>query len=157
MIHAFMLMASQGKSSVYYETARKLYINKITGIGNPAWNGGKIISYCPQCGKEIKGHSSQKRKYCSIKCRGLGRDILGEKHPCYKIGPKMCICEICSNLFYVRQSRENAKYCSKQCMIIGRKDQVEHKCEYCGIMFFDKRSKNRKFCSVKCFGKFRSI
>ena len=76
-------------------------------------------------------------------------------HQKYKIYPTPCI--ICEKEFLVEKfAVGKAKYCSKECRVIGIKKYREAKkpilsCRGCGVEFYKKG--NNQFCSQKCYAK----
>jgi len=57
------------------------------------------------------------------------------------------ICPQCGKEF--ETDRENAKFCSKQCLYDSRKVNKERVCPICGKTFIYKKAK-QKYCSLKC-------
>lgn len=70
-------------------------------------------------------------------------------------------CEICEKEFTVYQDKiHKGKYCSRECYYLGRwgKDRrkIKSKCLVCENEFLAYISDQKKFCSRKCYGKYRS-
>lgn len=152
----------------------------LTGKNNPNWKGGSIKKICPQCKQTYlvkrSGISSNKRKFCSIICRGLrdkqsGR-LANNKNPSWKGGLVSKVCLVCGKEFKVYKCREKeAKYCSKKCWgvalklfpsekwlnFLARKTRKKRnaqliKCENCSKEFYRQKSNIsiQNFCSINC-------
>lgn len=84
---------------------------------------------------------------------------IGEKLRQYHIdNPKVLervtiICETCGEPFEVHPYRKDeAKYCSKKCMILRNGEKTTNVCETCGKSFEAyPYEKDRKYCSSECF------
>lgn len=77
-----------------------------------------------------------------------------ECHPNWKGGKRIHKCKICNKSFEVpiyRSERGYGKYCSKTCELELKKAQwVKISCLKCNKEFYDRKKKNRKFCSCSC-------
>ena len=114
---------------------------------------------CKICGIEFKAKKNQKRKTCSMKCRGelLKLEQSGENHPLYKNGKAIkqeYKCLKCGNIFVSDKGYEGRepKFCSKKCYSESLKiERPTIKCKECGVLFTQKYlQKTPDFCSVKC-------
>lgn len=73
---------------------------------------------CDKCGKNIRKYPSEiyEHNFCSMECRSkwLGNKLKGENSPLWKSKiPKTC--ENCGSEFFVKPSREDARFCSHEC------------------------------------------
>lgn len=69
--------------------------------------------------------------------------------------PIMKICKVCGEEFPISPYQiDTAKYCSKECMRIGRSQRrgewVTKECPSCHIQFESLKSKNKTYCSEEC-------
>lgn len=60
------------------------------------------------------------------------------------------ICPTCNQEFIVYPKHPDVKYCSHKCHGEARKQRVQTTCQNCGILFEQKPSENKQFCSRKC-------
>lgn len=96
----------------------KALTGKLVGESNPNWKGGDIEKLCVWCGELYSVRSGSKAKYCSNKCRGLGRTSLtGDKNTNWKGG--------------VDRSRSNTR-AYKQWKKLALERANGH-CEECGV------------------------
>jgi len=139
---------------------------------------GKLV--CAHCRTEFIGGRSQYRRkiyeenvniYCSKICRHAGQGIkLKKKIP--ERGP----CQYCGNMFF---SRREAKFCNMKCYLAsdlfkenhakafkksidantgrpGNKTGIYKNCVECGVEFYSKPSRVKKYCSTKCYRMYMS-
>jgi len=69
-------------------------------------------------------------------------------------------CEQCGATFYVKASRDHARFCSNDCYLANRwgdSHQVTGTCLVCGAEFTAAASEGRKVCSWECRNQLRSI
>lgn len=66
---------------------------------------------------------------------------------------KVLVCHRCGKTFKVKDSRSNAKFCSRECYLLDKRDSgvISIKCLECGKEFTSKKSNHRKFCSKECY------
>jgi hypothetical protein len=123
---------------------------------------------CETCGKEIYLKPYEialgTRKYCSLKCKGAGRDISKEKNPRWHGGRPRC--PICNRMISYGRSTCNyhkpTKYPvvdgKKQCKIckewldvsnfyksVGNSGDIENKCKVCHRKFRTEPERWKKF------------
>lgn len=119
-----------------------------------------MILKCLNCKNKFQS-TSNKRKYCSRKCYALSKKGKEPTHLKLNRGtrPKnqvKKICKVCGKQFEVHKCRENtAHYCSNQCYH-KRNPALGYHCNMCGKLFYD-WDRNRRFCSHKCYSKFKKI
>ena len=122
------------------------------------------IVKCKICGIEFKSKKNQKRKTCSMKCRGelLKLEQSGENHPLYKNGKALkqeYKCLKCGNIFVSDKgyNGREPKYCSKECYSKSLIKPREIKtCQYCKKEFQSKYTSGlKKYCSLICASKSR--
>jgi endogenous inhibitor of DNA gyrase (YacG/DUF329 family) len=138
-------------------------------------DASRVITNCPQCGKEFWYHRSWPRKYCSIKCRAANTlNNFGEY-----VGKEAVAvnCENCGKSFkklfnQVQSTKHN--FCSQVCYgehvsktrkgiprpgVRGEKPHLQKRvtknCPQCGKEFQVKLSSDgrRRFCSKACQSK----
>ena len=103
---------------------------------------------CPVCKKEFKrinAHIKRVRKsFCSIQCAM-------EYRKCY------LECPVCKKLFYNRGNSSRAKYCSRECGEIGRRNGRVIKCNLCRKEVYKPKGqlKKQNFCSTVCANKYQ--
>jgi len=97
-------------------------------------------------------HKEYEKKRASFKAIYL-KEYLKEyikTHPPKKKPPKEPIdikCIECGTIF---KGKGNRKYCFKQECINKRNESKPKTCRYCGVLFNNKRIKNKLYCSDKC-------
>ena len=67
------------------------------------------------------------------------------------------LCKYCNKIFEQPKRGRRREYCSVECKRKWEKTHYkthQHKCNYCGKMF-ESPSKRQKFCSKKCYYKYR--
>ncbi|AOV07831.1 hypothetical protein BI350_09990 [Sporosarcina ureilytica] len=123
---------------------------------------------CSYCGKMILRKNCDIKKFvnlfCNRECNTLFKREIKTPGP-----PKVRItlhCQECNTPFEVIRSRQNAKFCSKNCLgkANGRRakqeltKQVMVECSYCKKKFQKKPSVVRtlNFCTVNCMGTYYS-
>lgn len=70
---------------------------------------------------------------------------------------KKGLCKYCNKIFEQPKCGRRREYCSVECKRKWEKTHYkthQHKCNYCGKMF-ESPSKRQKFCSQKCYYKYR--
>lgn len=70
---------------------------------------------------------------------------------------KKGLCKYCNKIFEQPKRGRKRKYCSVECKRKWDKTHYktyQHKCNYCGKIF-ESQSKKQKFCSKKCYNKYR--
>lgn len=72
----------------------------------------QISKTCPVCGKIFTYKASENRKTCSIKCSYILRGENYRKNYSKKVTKK---CLYCGKSFKVSPSKDNSKFCSKEC------------------------------------------
>jgi len=116
-----------------------------------------VTKKCLACKREFSSYVSEERKYCSPKCRGIGRRV--KKPPCI----------VCGSSLPLRKG--NKKYCSLKCRTkdwTGKKKPhtwniEKRECKFCGKAFTvggryaDKIHKDALFCSNECSSKSQRI
>lgn len=133
-----------------------------------------MIIKCKQCGCEFKNFPSNKRKFCSRICVAEHmKTVIGPDSPHWKGGGIHKKCKICGKDFVA--SKADIKYgygiyCSAKCRCISQSNLVsgsknyrwkgggeEKICQICNNHFKTKQhGVNRKFCSYKCYYKYRT-
>lgn len=103
----------------------------------------KYTCKCKMCDKEFESYNKNSQ-YCSRSCYIAYRKKNGKL--------KDVICPICKKTF--RQTYSSQIFCSVECRIKAAEDRSECTCEYCGKVFFRKRSEVEKnkhhYCSDVC-------
>ncbi len=111
--------------------------------------------YCKNCGDEIpRGKYDHPTRYnekvfCDRECHKEWKrknakydTLLGDKK----------YCKYCGDIFY--SFREEAKYCSRDCVYQDRDGTGEIKCDNCDVVFEETRCRiegnNHNFCSEEC-------
>ena len=101
---------------------------------------------CEFCGKDFEDYIKSTR-FCSRSCYYDNRRKNSKS--------KELICQICNTLF--KQSYSKQIFCSVECRVKSTEDKVECACDYCGSLFFRKRSEVDKcinhYCSIVCRNK----
>lgn len=92
---------------------------------------------CEECNKEFIQKSGTSGRFCSLDCW-------------YSFNKKSHIrtCPGCGVDYHPRFTKQ--KFCTRACSDNSKKKK--YTCNHCGVEFFDRPSKNRKFCSKKCSG-----
>ncbi|MBR9682558.1 MAG: HNH endonuclease, partial [Candidatus Aenigmarchaeota archaeon] len=139
---------------------KKRYRNE----GNPNWKNGitKTVSNCKACGKRFQYYpNSRIGKYCSNKCRNVGR---------MKRITKICL--QCGKEFETHKCYDKrVKCCSKKCGHAYRCETnplspstqrnitlIVLNCAFCKNDFeVPKKESYKKYCSRKCYGDHRKI
>ncbi len=109
---------------------------------------------CKICDKTIKRNKTEnkviysKRKYCSYQCYHLSTR-----------NGKIIKCKVCKKPIYVwRKQINKRKYCSYKCKGIDRQLKLNRQCVLCKKTFkICSDYKVKRFCSLKCWGKYRKI
>ena len=96
---------------------------------NGHWRWDNTIHKCMTCGIVFRPKQYQinkgNGKFCSIKCsqlgkkKAFGKDVWNWKEKVKKI------CPVCGKEFNVKPSHSWRKYCSRECMKIGYKQQLK--------------------------------
>lgn len=136
------------------------------------WMGSKARVDCDFCGKLLWTNKYRLKTYqhhfCSRECMGkwYSENRLGEKHPHWKGGDIINICEWCGRDYSARRARKDStRFCSRQCAIAWRADKYNGEqhpnwkggevikiCEICDNKFEVRpyREETARFCSVEC-------
>lgn len=93
------------------------------------------MNKCITCGQETKN-----KKYCSNKCKYA--DMSQKKKLCINCGEPVKRCETI--------------YCSKKCYQEHRKQEFETSVKYNNCIICGQKTRNQKYCSMKCLGKDKS-
>ena len=102
----------------------------------------KIKKICPNCGEEFEVRPSEdkKFKFCSVGCRSeySNHDV---------------VCLNCGSVFRVPNSREEAKFCCKECRKEYKyKQALETRiCRYCNKEYQVQKSNDDLCCSEECY------
>ena len=65
-------------------------------------------------------------------------------------------CKFCSKEVSLPKNRwKSFKYCSRRCLALGMRVQIEKNCDVCGVVFthISSRCNSAKYCSRKCYYK----
>ncbi len=73
---------------------------------------GKVKKKCKICDKEFNSRHDRPGIYCSRSCKGKDEPKISYKNE--------ISCKVCSNSFFAKRYRKNAKFCSIKCMSISR-------------------------------------
>lgn len=120
-------------------------LSKIRKRRTGSW---KICATC-ECGFYTPKHRAHNSKYCSRRCLSVSNTT-----PRHEVS-----CHICKSKFMVTAHRQNvAKYCGRRCYYkaMSRVGSIKLTCP-CGLTFMASPSRNKKFCSVRCRGKYNRI
>lgn len=115
---------------------------------------GELERKCPVCNKRFKTTKSQ-QKYCSPECREknytkkLHKDYLGRWKNSEKVIRK---CDNCGKEFTVPKASRK-RYCSKECRY-KLLEELNKICPNCGKKF-RANSRERIYCSMKCFNEYK--
>lgn len=103
----------------------------------------KYIHICKMCGKKFESNNKSSQ-FCSKQCYLAYRRENGKL--------KDGVCPICKRTF--RQTHPSQIFCSIECRVKATEDKFECTCEYCGKIFYRKRSEVKKnkhhYCSNVC-------
>lgn len=138
-----------------------------TGRTRPE-RSNRVRHNCEQCNKEILVENYKynrflngeiKNLFCDIQCYAEWQkvNLRGANNPAYNSIEKEC--RFCGDSYTIPKSEEKtSKYCSAECRISGRVEDIEVTCDYCDTVFTKKRAqiRNRNFCNRECSGKWTS-
>lgn len=131
---------------------------------------------CISCGVIMKVSTKDRRKYCSVKCKGEYQktSLLGENNPNFKDKLFPVKCSFCGGIFEIREynkynsdgSEKRHIYCSVDCKAERQKESLlgkgnpnfnsaEVHCKICGTSFYKKAYRllhnENDFCSRTCY------
>lgn len=109
-----------------------------------------MICTCLYCQKEFEVmYPSKTRKFCSKSCA----QNYSWQNQRQRKEQKEFECQVCHRAFMVPLSDHRIKdgsaikYCSKECMGLGKRSGIQKECPVCGKLFYTTRN---EFCSQKC-------
>jgi endogenous inhibitor of DNA gyrase (YacG/DUF329 family) len=104
----------------------------------------RIAIVCEQCHKVFYDIASNRRRFCSHKCKVNSQRVVSP-----------VTCDICGKVFYKIPSKaKKSKFCSLKCQGIRRSQKaikVKKICTVCGTVFkVWPSAKETKYCCLKC-------
>ncbi len=156
----------KGRNTIVSHICKKCGQPFKSSSGTSKWCNECRTITCQTCGKrfQISPAYFKTKKYCSRKCQIIGKRTI-INHICEKCGKhfestsgtsKWCNecctvrCQNCNKKIRINPYKINTtKYCSRKCLVQGRKIRISHICEKCKRSFVSV-SPNSKWCNKCC-------
>lgn len=163
----FSKKPSQIKRSKNHFCSKDCNNEWMTGKSYPE-RSNKVKHNCHQCNNDIIVENHKYKKFLSGDLKDLFCDKVcladwqkvnfkGDKSSRYNSINKGC--EYCFGDYVVSKVKsETSRFCSDECRIKGRVEDVSIKCDYCDENFTKKRAmiRNMNFCTKKCSARWSS-
>lgn len=107
---------------------------------------------CEECGERGECFPSQKRRFCSLSCKGRW---FGKQRDSMPTKPRRGTTEPCAGCgepLYRSRGQTDKRYCSAACRDKGFRNGIVKPCEACGApMYIVPSTGTRRFCDRKCY------